>query len=220
MTELSRGVLWDMDGTMIESTEYHWISWRDALAAEDYNLTYEQFSASYGQRNDAILRGYFGEDLPSREVERISNVKETHYREMVRNQGIELLPGVQHWLDYLRDAGWQQAVATSAPRANLDTILEVLGIAEYFAGLVSAEDVEHGKPDPQVFLRAASQIAVAPERCVVVEDSPSGIEGGKRARMGTIGVLTSRSELSADYTVPTLDQLPADAFERLVARLA
>ncbi len=217
MTMPPRGVIWDMDGTLIDSTAYHWISWRDALAAEDYHLTYEQFTASYGQRNDAILRGYFGQALPDHEIDRISDRKETHYRQMVRSQGIELLPGVQHWLDYLREADWRQAVATSAPRPNLDVILEVLGITHYFRALVSAEDVQAGKPDPQAFLLAARRLELQPECCIVVEDSPSGIEAGKRGGMRTIGVLTSQERLpAADRIVSSLADLPDDTFNQLV----
>jgi beta-phosphoglucomutase len=214
--DMPRGAIWDMDGTMVDSTEYHWISWRDALAAENYQLTYEQFTATYGQRNDRILRDYFGEDLPDSDVDRISDVKETHYRHMVRTQGIELLPGVQHWLRTLQAQGWRQAVATSAPRANLETIIEVLGIGHYFATTVSAEDVERGKPDPQAFLLAAERLGVSPERCVVLEDSPAGIEGGRRGGMHTIGVRTSHDDLQADRVVSSFDELPADAFELLV----
>jgi HAD superfamily hydrolase (TIGR01509 family) len=205
-----------MDGTLIDSTEYHWQSWHDALAAENYELTYEQFTATYGQRNDKILRGYFGEDLPDSEIDRISEVKETDYRKMVRTQGIELLPGIGRWLETLKAQDWRQAVATSAPRANLETIIEVLGIGHYFTATFSAEDVQKGKPDPQVFLLAAQRLEVPPQRCIVVEDSPSGVEGGQRGGMRTIGVLTSQDDLQADWTVPTLDQLPDDAFDQLV----
>jgi beta-phosphoglucomutase len=209
-------VIWDMDGTLIDSTEYHWRSWHDALAAENFELSYEQFQELYGQRNIAIVRAYLGDDIPLDEIERISTTKENHYRTMVHEQGIELLPGVQHWLDTLHRQGWKQAIATSAPRGNLDTIIDVLGIRDYFAALVDGEEVEDGKPNPQPFLLAARRLNIAPERCIVVEDSSSGIEGGKRGGMHTIGVLTSHDELPADIVVPTLDQLPPDAFTRLI----
>jgi beta-phosphoglucomutase len=220
MTEQPCGVIWDMDGTMIDSTEFHWQSWRDAMAAEDYHLTYDEFMASYGQRNDAIIRGYYGDDVSNETITRISDAKESQYRDMVRTQGISLLPGVQHWLDYLREHGWRQAVATSAPRKNLETILDVLQIAEYFGALVAGEEPQHGKPDPQIFLLAAERLGVSPEQCIVVEDSSSGVEGGRRGGMRTIGVLTSHDELDADVTVASLDRLPADTFEQLLQRPA
>jgi beta-phosphoglucomutase len=207
-----RGAIWDMDGTMIDSTEYHWQSWREALAAENYKLTYEQFVETYGQRNDLILRSYLGDDLSTSEITRISDAKESSYRQMVCEKGIELLPGVKYWLDYLKANYWKQAIASSAPRANLSTIVEVLEIAHYFGAVVSAEDVEDGKPSPQVFLEAAAQIDVPPERCVVFEDSPSGVEAGKRGGMYTVGVLTSQESLDADCVVASLEELPRGFF--------
>jgi beta-phosphoglucomutase len=216
MTNASRGVIWDMDGTLIESTEYHWQSWHDAMAAENYELSYEQFHASYGQRNATIIRSYLGDDVSSKVIERISTNKERQYRSLVHEQGIELLPGVQHWLETLHQQGWKQAIATSAPRQNLETIVDVLQIRHYFAALVDGEEVDEGKPSPQPFLLAARRLDVPPERCIVVEDSSSGIEGGKRGGMRTIGVLTSHDELQADIVVSRLNQLAADTFEQLV----
>ncbi|HJW84543.1 MAG TPA: HAD hydrolase-like protein [Anaerolineae bacterium] len=83
-----RAVLWDMDGTLIDSHEYHWLAWRDTLAAESYALTREQFASTFGQRNDTILRATFGPDFPLSEVDRIGGIKETHYRDRVRSRGI------------------------------------------------------------------------------------------------------------------------------------
>lgn len=211
-----RAVLWDMDGTLLDSADYHWLSWRDALAREGVDLTYEQFSATFGQRNDTILRGYFGPDFPASEIERISEAKELRYRELVRTRGIELLPGVRRWLMRLKRDGWRQAVASSAPRANIETIIEVLDLREYFDVVVSAEDVQRGKPDPQVFLVAAERVAVPLARCIVVEDAPAGLEAAWRAGMRAIGVRSSHGELQADRVVGTLDELPDDAFDALL----
>ena len=74
-TSTRRAVLWDVDGTLIDSSEYHWLSWREALEAEDFPLTRARFASSFGQRNDEILRGYFGEDYPAAEIERVGGSK-------------------------------------------------------------------------------------------------------------------------------------------------
>ncbi|MEM8530193.1 MAG: HAD-IA family hydrolase [Chloroflexota bacterium] len=214
-TQQLRAVLWDMDGTLLDSAEYHWFAWHDALAAEGYPITYEQFQATFGQRNDTILRSYFGPDLSDEEIERIGDNKEEQYREMVRTRGVSLLPGVHTWLTRLRTAGWRQAIATAAPKKNATTIIEVLNIEPYIDALTSAEDVQRGKPDPQVFLLAAERVGVPPSRCIVVEDAPAGLEGARRAGMRTIGVRSSHTDLQADIVVDTLDQLEAEAFDRL-----
>ena len=211
-------VLWDMDGTLLDSAEYHWLAWREALAAEGFDLTRAQFESTFGQRNDTILRATFGPDLPLGEVDRIAGVKEARYRELVKTHGIDALPGVRRWLDRLKAGGWRQAVASAAPRLNVETILDALNIADCFDAIVSAEDVQRGKPDPQVFLLAAERLGVSPARCIVLEDALAGIEGARRAGMRSIGVLSTHASLRADLTVRTLDELPDDTFERLLRK--
>lgn len=210
-----RAALWDVDGTLIDSREYHWLSWRGALDAEGFRVTPEQFAASFGRRNDEILRGYFP-SYSLEDITRVGHAKEVVYRRLVRERGIDLLPGVRHWLDRLRDEGWLQAVASSAPRANLEVIIEALGLSDYFAAVTSAEDVTEGKPAPQVFLTAAARLGVEPASCVVVEDAPAGTEAARRAGMRSIGVLSSHTELTADIVVRTLEELPDTAFDDLL----
>jgi len=213
---LPSAALWDMDGTLLDSAEYHWHAWRDALAAEGHPVTHDYFIATFGQRNDTILRGLFGEDFADADVAHIGDAKELLYRQLVAERGVALLPGVRMWLERLRDAGFQQAVASAAPRANVDAIITALDIGSFFGAITSAEDVTRGKPDPQVFLLAAERLGVAPERCVVLEDAPAGVEAAKRAGMRVIGVRSSHGVLPADITVDTLESLPDDAFAQLL----
>src|SRR6185369_11376737 len=124
-----RAVLWDMDGTLLDSAEYHWLAWREILAGERYELEHSQFVATFGQRNDTILRDWLGADLPISEVDRIGAAKEARYRALVQAGGITLLPGVERWLIRLHADGWLQAVASAAPRANVEAIMAALGIA-------------------------------------------------------------------------------------------
>lgn len=210
-------VLWDLDGTLVDSNQLHWLAWRETMAARGHSLTFEQFTASYGQRNDAILRGWLGAALSAAESSAISDAKEVIYRRMVRTRGLELLPGAEAWLQRLHAASWRQALATSAPAANVDTILEVLGIGSFFGAIITAEDVTHGKPDPSVFLLAARRVAAPIYRCVVVEDSPAGIEGARRAGMRCIGVGPRHASLAADLAAPNLAALPEDAFDWVLA---
>ena len=159
----------------------------------------------------------FGRGFADSEVARVGGAKEDIYRALVRTRGVTLLPGVRRWLDRLKQDGWLQALASSAPRANLEAITEALGLSGYFDAVVSAEDVERGKPDPQVFLAAARRLRVEPRACVVVEDAPAGTEAARRAGMRSIGVLSSHGELRADVVVRTLEELPGDAFEQLLS---
>ncbi len=211
-----RAVLWDVDGTLLDSAEYHWLAWQETITAEGHTLTYEQFISTFGLRNETILHEWLGPDLSIREMERIAEAKEKHYRHLIQTRGAKCLPGVRRWLKHLHEGDWRQAVASSAPLLNIQTILEALDIGEYFDAVASSEDVQRGKPDPQVFLVAADKVAVPPQRCIVVEDAPAGIEGGRRAGMRTIGVCSSHATLQADWVVRSLDELPDDAFDRLL----
>jgi beta-phosphoglucomutase family hydrolase len=215
MSEI-RAVLWDMDGTLIDSAEFHWISWRDTLAAEGIAITHEQFLSSFGQRNDSILPQWLGAAATPERMRRIANAKERLYRDLIRRDGISALPGVADWVGRLHKQGWRQAVASAAPRANIDAVLEALSATHVFQAIVSAEDVHRGKPDPEVYLLAASRVGVPPERCVVVEDAVAGVEGARRAGMRSIGVSRDGHLLDADVVVQSLDLLDADAFEGLI----
>lgn len=93
-------------------------------------------------------------------------------------------------------------------------MLHAVGIASFFDAIVAAEDVTVGKPDPQVFLTAAARLGVPPSRCVVVEDAAAGIEAARAGGMRSIGV-SATSTLPADVFVRSLEDLPADTFERL-----
>ena len=109
-----------------------------------------------------------------------------------------------------------QAIALSAPRANINVVLEALSAAQCFQGVVSAEDVCKGKPDPEVYLTAASRLGVPPKRCIVVEDAAAGVEGAHRAGMRSIGVSHNGKYLPADIVVQSLDLLERDVFETLL----
>jgi beta-phosphoglucomutase len=117
----------------------------------------------------------------------------------------------------LQRGKWRQAVASSAPRANIDVVLEVIGLVRCFQAIVSAEDVTAGKPDPQVFLTAASRLETPPAQCVVVEDAAAGVEAARRAGMHSIGV-SRKGSLAADIAISSLADLAPDAFLKLLAR--
>jgi beta-phosphoglucomutase len=213
------GVLWDLDGTLIDSAELHYVAWRDALARRGREHTREEFFRGFGRRNDVILREIFGDTMSPEEAAGVADDKEERYRSIVRERGLEPLPGVTEWLTRLKEGGFRQALATSAPARNVTVVITVLGFDRFFDATVSANDVERGKPDPAVFLLAARRIGVAPERCVVVEDTPPGIEGARRAGMKSVGIVSAPyPELQADIVVPSLTALPTGAIEELLER--
>ena len=212
----SRAVLWDMDGTLIDSEEFHWRSWQEAMAKEGIAITREQFLASFGQRNDSILPRWLGSMATPERIERIGEAKEELYRSLVRKHGMAPLPGVATWVHKLQEQGWLQAIASAAPRANVEVILEALAASHLFQAIVAAEDVSKGKPDPEVYLTAASRVGVPPKRCVVVEDAAAGVEGARRAGMRCVGVSRNGKQLAGDVVVQSLDLLNPGTFDFLI----
>ena len=209
-------VLWDLDGTLADSSEYHWLSWQDVLAGEGVGITREEFHATFGWRNSEILKRWLGEAATPDRIVRIGDGKEEAYRALLRAGGIEPLPGAATWVRALRDGGWRQAIVSSAPRANIEVMVEALGFGPLLDTVLGAEDVANGKPDPEVFLSAAGRLGVPVERCIVVEDAPAGIEGARRAGMRSIGV--GHGDVgAADVVVPTLADLLPGAFAELLS---
>ncbi len=211
-----RAVLWDLDGTLVDTQEFHWLAWVETLHAEGVTLTREQFLRTFGQRNASFLGSWLGPGASAADIERVAEAKETACRRLLTERGCPVLPGVRDWLERLREEGWRQAIASSAPRLNVDAMLNGAGIRAFFELAVAAEDVSAGKPDPQVFLTAAARLGVAPRCCVVVEDAAAGIEGARRAGMPSIGVSRDGKRLGATVEAASLADLPADTFANLV----
>jgi len=204
-------VLWDLDGTLLDSEEYHWQAWQQTMQSAGRPITRDEFVATFGLRNDEILPPWLGASATAGDIARVSLEKEQLYRKLLREGGIGPLPGAADWVRRLHAEGWRQAIASSAPRENVDVVLEAIGLASFFQTVVSAEDVTAGKPDPQVFLIAAERLGVPPSRCVVVEDAPAGVEAARRAGIRSIGVRRN-GRLPADIAVSSLEDLTEDAF--------
>jgi HAD superfamily hydrolase (TIGR01509 family) len=214
--EATNGVLWDMDGVLVSTGELHFQVWTKTLSARNIPFSREQFRTTFGMNNAGILQLLLGENVAPDLIAEISADKENNFRHAIKGQ-VQPLPGVLDWLKRLK--AWQvgQAIASSAPPANIDALVDELGIRSYFAATVSGADLP-GKPNPAVFLEAARQIGVLPERCVVVEDAVAGIEAAKRGGMRCIAVTTTNPahELKdADVVVERLDALSEDEFARL-----
>ena len=217
MTPSPRAVLWDLDGTLIDTGPIHWHAWHEILAGEGHGLTREVFLSCFGMRNDTIIPMWLGPQVTSQEIERIAAAKETRFRELLDVLPLRVLPGVMQWLSRLQAQGWRQAIATMAPRLNVEKMVKITGIDRYIDAFAAAEDVSRGKPAPDIFLTAAARLGVPPAACIVVEDAPAGIEAARRAGMRSIGVGASITPAAAaDLTIPTLLELPEDAFSHLI----
>jgi beta-phosphoglucomutase len=208
-----KAAIWDVDGTLVDTAELHFQAWLDICREQGRDFTREDFAATFGQRNPEIIRTLFGERFSQKEIAELGDGKEVLYRSAA-SKGVELLPGARELVEELHRAGFVQAIGSSAPRANLELILRLTGIARFFAAIVSSEDTQRGKPDPQVFLLAAERLGVAPARCVVFEDAVAGVQAARAGAMKCVAVRcvghhseASLRQAGADLVVETLEQV-------------
>lgn len=210
-------LIWDMDGTMVDTRHTHWLAWKQTLAAENYYLNWETFLKTFGQRNDTILRSLLGSGLPDADAVRIGDAKEQMFRDVLKDQGVRLLPGAEQLIDQAETQGWAQAIVSSAPRKNITAILEVLNRVDTFSVLVCAEDVSQGKPHPEGCITASQKVGVSPQKCIVLEDAPAGLEAARRAGMACVGVLSTHDRMDeADRIVSSLKEISLADIEALI----
>jgi beta-phosphoglucomutase len=203
------GIIWDMDGTLVDTAELHFAAWAAVCRENDRAFTRAEFAATFGRRNPEIVHYLFRDRFGEADVARLGDRKEVLYR-AAATKGVELLPGVRPLLEGLHQAGAKQGIGSSAPRANL----QLTGIAPLLDAVVSMEDTDRGKPDPQVFLVAAQKLGVPPSRCVVVEDAVAGVQAAKAGGMKCIAVRfvghhleAKLREAGADRVVKSLQEI-------------
>jgi beta-phosphoglucomutase len=211
----SKAAIWDVDGTLVDTAELHFQAWQAACREKGRDFTRSDFTATFGQRNPEIIRTLFGERFTPEEIAAFGDRKEIFYRSAA-SKGVELLPGARRLVEELHRAGLAQAIGSSAPRANLDLILRITGIARFFDTEIRSEDTQRGKPDPQVFLLAAERLGVAPAHCVVFEDAVAGVQAARAGGMKCVAVRcvghhseASLRQAGADLVVDTLEQVSA-----------
>lgn len=183
--------IFDMDGTLIDNMPYHIHSWLALFADLDIHLTEQEFQARLsGKTNAETVREMLGSQVSDAEVARIAAQKEVQYRAMYGPK-MQPVAGLADFLRQSQAAGLKTAVATSAGPDNIAFVLDGLGLAGEFTAVVGAHDVQNGKPHPEIFLTAASRLAVAPSACLVFEDSRAGIEAARRAGMDVVVITTA-----------------------------
>lgn len=213
--KLRQAMIWDLDGVIVDSAAAHFTAWREFCRRHGRDLGEREFRATFGQRNEEILRilfhpGFAADDPPSdQEVQTLAEEKEILFRSVAPGH-VRLFPGVLPLLASLSQACYGQAIASSAPRQNIDLLTKAVGVHNYFSAVVSAEDVKRGKPDPEIFLLAALRLGVLPEHCLVIEDAVAGVSAAKAAGMTCLAVTTTRDRQSlaeADLVVRSLEHV-------------
>ena len=176
-------VIFDMDGLMLDTERIALIVWRDAAADLGFTLDDDVAERMVGRTsatNRLMLQMQFGETFS---YDKLSVLAESRYRETLDRDGVPRKDGLIELLDFLESRSIPRAVATSTARDLARHKLAQAGVARYFDVVVGGNEVAHGKPAPDIFLRAAERLGKLPAECVVLEDSGPGIQGAASAGM-------------------------------------
>ena len=209
-----KGVIFDLDGVLIDSAPAHKQSWYDLAAKEGYPMSDEFFYKTFGMQNFQVLPMLAGKELAGPEMSKLSDWKERRYREIF-SETINLVQGAERLLNELKAEGFLLAIGSSTTKENIDFVMDKLKIERFFDTIVTSKDVTKGKPAPDIFLTAAKRLSLNPGDCIVIEDSLPGIEAAKAAKMSVIALTTTRDreELTeANVIVNSLDELKVKDF--------
>jgi beta-phosphoglucomutase len=204
------GILFDMDGVIVDSLHYHVEASIIFAQKHGFNITRNEVREKYfGRRNQDWMPELFGESLTIDQIHGLADEKEAYFRK-IYEKDMKPLDGLIDFLEEMKMNNVPIAVASSAPGENVRFILEKTGIAGYFDAALDESFVTKGKPEPEIYIKAAEAINLPPERCIVIEDSAVGIEAGRRSGAKVIGITTTHNR----ENLPPAD-LMIDSFKEL-----
>lgn len=213
-------VIFDMDGVIVDSNPFHKKALLQFCQKHGINITEKEMKTSvFGRTNKEWLTDVFG-NIPYEKLKRLEDEKEALFREIYLPY-IKPVKGLIEFLEMLKDNRIRIAIATSAPKSNVDFTLSQTGISDYFQTIIDGDSITHSKPHPEIYLTTANKIGVSPDNCVVIEDSLSGIEAAKKAGCKVIGITTThpKSELDhTDFVIENFEQLGIDDLRRIISK--
>lgn len=212
-------VIFDMDGVLVNNFAWHLKAWEKFCKKHKKRISADEFREHvFGGNNPDHLKFIFGNHLSHELINKYGQEKELIYRELYKGN-IQPVAGLKAFLSEIKEIGIPTAIATSAERANVDFILEAIGLSEHFNVIVDSSMIKKGKPDPEVFTKAASLLNTEPQKCIVFEDSLKGIAAALNARMKVIGVGTTHyvAELTeAHLVINDFTEISADRLTILI----
>lgn len=183
-----KAVIFDMDGLMIDSERIGDIYSKKACKLLGYEYTSELLKKEIGMTSTNIKKlfsDYFGKDF---NYDKFIKIRDKYMDKYLKENGIPVKPGLYELLNFLKNKGYKTAVATSTQRERAESYLKSIKVTEYFDKIICGDMIEKSKPDPEIYLKAVSELNVKPEECFVLEDSPNGITSAFRAGIKTIMV--------------------------------
>lgn len=189
---MTRGFIFDMDGTMVDNMMVHHRAWQRKLTELGLELSLEEVRQSIHGINEEIIERLFGHRFSPEQRTQIAYDKEAEYRRIFLPE-LSLVSGLPQFLEAASSQQISMGIGTAAPPENVQFILDNLQLHPYFPIVIDATMVTKGKPDPEVFLRVAQAMGLKPSDCIVFEDSPTGSEAVRRAGMKAVIITTTHT---------------------------
>jgi HAD superfamily hydrolase (TIGR01509 family) len=209
-----KGLLMDMDGVLVDSMPLHFEAWKLLVQRFKIGISMADLRELIdARRNVEIFPILLGRPLPDAELHRLVDEKEALYHAQAEAKLPEVA-GARAFCEQAQAQGIPMALATAASELNVLRVMDKMGFRKFFKVLVTARDVQRGKPDPEVYLKAATGLGLRPSECLVVEDSLPGVQAAKASGAACLALTTSHSEVKlvragADWTAPDLVALPS-----------
>jgi HAD superfamily hydrolase (TIGR01509 family) len=210
-------VIFDMDGTLVATTEADFLAWQKLFIHYGKQLTFEDYYPLLGRKSADVVK--LGLGLTGKPAEEAMAMKMGLFADIVAEHGVETLPDARSLLEKLYDAGIPMALATSSRKKKMELVMQTVGLEKFFSVFVTGEEVVKGKPDPQIFQLAASRLHLPADRCIVVEDTVSGVRAAKAAGMTCVAISTThdRDELTeADLLIDHFTSLRPEDLHNLI----
>ena len=215
-----KGTIFDWDGVIVNSSVIHLKSWEKLAKELNLSLPLNHFERGFGKRNETIIPEILKWTESDELISRWGKRKEEIYREIAQSDGISIGEGAREFLTLIQQKKIRSVVGSSTERANIELAIQQHKLEDFFEGVIASEDVSIGKPNPEVFLKAANFLGLPPSECLVIEDSPHGIEAGQRGGMKTLALTTTHtkdifSELKPDLIFSSLKTIDLDQVKLL-----
>ena len=202
-----KGVIFDLNGTLIQDTQLHNDAWDIFLSDKNVRLTDEdKVNFMHGKSNREIFEFIFPGQLSDDEVFRMAEEKESIYRQLFLDAGIQLVNGAVNLFKYLKDNEIAIAIATSSSKVNVDFFIEALHLLDYFESehIIYNDGTMPGKPDPFIFRKAIIALGLIPMEVLIFEDSPAGILGAERSGAGKIVIVDTNNNNFRNWNYPVI----------------